>query len=186
MGIVSDNKPFFMFLLRFALSYIVLAGVYWLYLSQYDATRFETDSATREVAHESSALVRLFGDASYTEPHTKDVSEKLFVNGKYVARIVEGCNGISVIILFAAFIVAFYAGFKKTAVYIVAGAVVIHVLNILRIALIGMAANRYPEYWDFLHDIVFPSFIYAVVFVLWVFWVLKIYTNAKKTTTQSA
>nr|WP_322624146.1 exosortase family protein XrtF [uncultured Flavobacterium sp.] len=186
MGIVSDNKPFFMFLLRFALSYIVLAGVYWLYLSQYDTANFEADGVTREVARESSALVRFMGDASYTEPHPKDASDKLFVNGKYVARIVEGCNAVSVMVLFAAFVVAFYVDFKKTTLYILAGIVIIHLLNVLRIGLIAKAGYYYPEYWDFLHDIVFPTFIYAVVFVLWVFWVLKVYTNAKKTTTQPA
>lgn len=186
MGIVSDNKPFFMFLLRFALSYLVLAAIYWLYLSQYDATRFETDGVTREVAQESSALLRLMGNDSHTTPHLKDTSYKLYVNGNYVARIVEGCNAVSIMVLFAAFVAAFYAGLKKTSLYILAGIVIIHVLNVLRIALIALLGYRYPEYWDFLHDIAFPAFIYAVVFALWVFWVLKIYTNAKKATHKPA
>ncbi|MFP9118408.1 exosortase family protein XrtF [Flavobacterium sp. RNTU_13] len=182
MGIVQDNKPFLMFLLRFALSYIVLSGIYWLYLSQFNPAEMQTDGITHEVARESSVMVCWLGDASHTAPHSRDAADKLYVNGKYIARVVEGCNAVSVMILFAAFIVAFYVDVKRTVLYIVSGLVIIHVLNIFRIALIAKAGYYYPQYWNFLHDILFPAFIYGVVFVLWVFWVLKIYTNAKKTT----
>jgi hypothetical protein len=32
---------------------------------------------------------------------------------------------------------------------------------------------HYPSSRDFLHDIVFPLFIYGVVFLLWIVWVFK-------------
>ena len=180
MGILSDNKPFLLFLGKFALSYLVLTGIYMLYLSQYDAAAYQTDDITHIVGRQSSALVRFLGQDSHIAPHPKEASDKFYVNNKYVARIVEGCNAVSVMILFAAFIVAFSTTFKRTALYILAGFIVIYLLNILRIALITIAACFYPQYDSFIHDIVFPVFIYGVVFILWVVWVLKFYKNARK------
>jgi len=53
-------------------------------------------------------------------------------------------------------------------------------LNIFRIALLTTGLYKYPEYGTFLHDILFPLVIYGVVFLLWVFWVLKFSAYAKE------
>lgn len=179
MKFISENKAFFMFLLRFAGCYIVLAGVYWLYLSQY--TGLEPDGITDVVSRQTSWMVRQFGHTSHLEPHDKVPAWRFFVNGKQIMRIVEGCNAVSVMILFTAFVAAFYTHFKQVAVFIVSGIIIIHVLNIVRITLLAFAGFYYREYWRFLHDIAFPLFIYGVVFFLWVIWVTKFYSNAKKT-----
>jgi hypothetical protein len=34
-----------------------------------------------------------------------------------------------------------------------------------------MGIFHYPEYTDLMHDILFPLFIYGVVFLLWIIWV---------------
>ena len=99
---------------------------------------------------------------------------------KYLARIIEGCNAISVIILFASFIFAFSAKFKTTFLFILLGSALIFVLNILRIALLTIGLYYYPEYEEFLHNIVFPVVIYGVVFVLWIVWVIKFSSYAKR------
>lgn len=180
MSILSENKPFFLFLGKFIISYLVLTCIYMLYLSQYNEAAFETDGITHAVAKQSSALVRFLGEESHLAPHPNQAADKFFVNNKYVARIVEGCNAISVMILFAAFIVSFSTTVKRTTLYILAGFVIIYLLNIMRIALITLGAYYYPEYSSFIHDIIFPLFIYGVVFVLWIIWVLKFYKNAKQ------
>jgi len=36
-------------------------------------------------------------------PHDQELSIKLFLNDVYLARVIEGCNSINVIILFIAF-----------------------------------------------------------------------------------
>ncbi|MBT8244518.1 MAG: hypothetical protein HKP48_11900 [Winogradskyella sp.] len=47
-------------------------------------------------------------------PHYDEPSLMTFVNQKYVARIIEVSNGMSVTILFIAFVVAFSDTFKRT------------------------------------------------------------------------
>jgi exosortase family protein XrtF len=116
--------------------------------------------------------------------HNDQASIKLFLNNVYVARVVEGCNALSVIILFAAFVVAFTGKLKHTILFIFGGSLLIHILNVLRIALLSIALLHYPEHEEFLHGVIFPLFIYGVVFGLWVIWVNKFSTYAQKTVKQ--
>jgi len=180
MSILKKNRAFFIFLAKFALCYLLLSGVYWLYLSQYDATLKEPDGMTQLVAIQSRDVGRLLGEDVTIAQHTKEASYRVFVNNKIVARVVEGCNAISVMILFAAFIVAFSTTFKRTVLYIIAGIFIIHILNVIRVGLLSLGFYYYHDYKELLHDILFPLFIYGVVFVLWVLWVIKFSGNAAK------
>ena len=178
MSVLKSNRPFFMFLAKFTLSYLLLSGIYWLYLEQFDADKHEPDGVTHMVAKQAMGLCLILGEQASIEPHDKEASYRFRVNGKRVARIVEGCNAVSVMILFTAFIIAFSSTVKRTALFIIAGIVIIHLLNIARVGLLCIAYFHYPEYQKLLHDIVFPLFIYGVVFVLWLLWVLKFSGNA--------
>ena len=170
---IRKYRPFFLFLGKFFLSYVVLAALYHYYLSQFNAARFEVDSVTRSVAMQSKDVLVFFGADASAAQHPFQACVKLFYNGKYVARIIEGCNAVSVMILFAAFVIAFSGRLKATVLYIISGCLIIHVLNIGRIALLSAAMYRFPQQEHFLHGVVFPLFIYAVVFLLWVIWVNK-------------
>ena len=98
-----------------------------------------------------------------------------------MARVIEGCNAVSVMILFAAFVFAFSTQWKKTLLFILFGIVLIHVLNVIRIALLSFALYYYPQYEEILHGTIFPLFIYGVVFVLWILWVTKFSGYVKRT-----
>lgn len=172
-AIYQQYKPFFNFLIKFLGFYIVFTFVYKLYLNQYDASVYEVDGVTEMVAHQTVWILNQFDQDVITYHHATNPSMKVMFKDKAVARIVEGCNAVSVIILFAAFVFAFSNNLKRTILYIISGAIIIYLLNLLRIALLMYAFYYYPEYKDMLHDIFFPLFIYGVVFVLWVFWVVK-------------
>lgn len=179
MKAVKNNKPFFLFLLKFGISYLLLSVIYWAYLNQFDAESFEPDGMTTVVAKQAKDIVLLFGDEATIKPHPKEASYVFFIKNKSVARIVEGCNAVSVMILFVAFIIAFSTTFKRTSLYIAAGVIIIHILNVIRVALLSLGFYYYPDYKELMHDILFPLFIYGVVFMLWVAWVIKFSGNAK-------
>ena len=115
------------------------------------------------------------------KPHDSESSIRIYINNVAIVRIVEGCNAMSVMILFAAFIVAFSGKFLQTSLYILFGIFLIHLLNVLRIALLTMGLIYFRAYEHLMHDIVFPLFIYGVVFSLWVIWVNKFSGYDKKT-----
>jgi exosortase family protein XrtF len=180
MSLIKKNRSFFIFLLKFGISYLLLSGLYTLYLKQFDASINEPDGVTTIVAHQSRDLAILFGEDASIKPHEREASYRFYINGKSIARIVEGCNAVSVMILFVAFIVAFSSALKRTVLFIIAGILVLHILNVIRVALLCMGYYHYPQYKQLLHDIVFPLFIYGVVFILWILWVQKFSGNARR------
>lgn len=175
-------RPFLLFLGKFLLAYLVFIFLYQQYLNQFDSAAFEADGFTRFVANSTQKLLQWFHYKVSLLPNESEPSFKVFVENKYVVRIVEGCNAISVMILFAAFVIAFSGKFLKTVLFIISGIILIHVLNITRITILSLGLLYFPQYENVLHDIIFPLFIYGVVFVLWVIWINKFSLYAEKDT----
>ena len=151
--------------------------LYSFYLKTSEGKEYYPDYITHLVAKQSSTLITSFGYRAEVIPHPTETSMKLFINDSFLARIVEGCNAISIIILFTAFIISFAEKFKKTALFIVAGGVLIYAVNIIRIALLAIALYKYPENTELLHGVVFPAIIYGMVFILWMIWVRMLSNN---------
>lgn len=173
-------RPFLQFLGVFLLSYLLLVGVYQLYLSQFDESAFEVDGVTILVAEQTKTVLNAFGYIVDLSPSRNDPSVKVAINLVPLVRIIEGCNAVSVMILFIAFILAFSKGFVKTLGFILVGLLIIHVLNVLRIALLTIGILKYPEYKHILHGVIFPLVIYGTVFILWIVWVTKFTRNEAK------
>ena len=96
---------------------------------------------------------------------------KLLVRGKYLARIIEGCNAISVIVLFISFVIAFSGKLKTTVLFLLSGSILIYVVNLIRIVILAVGLYHYPWRSDILHSVIFPAIIYGMVFLLWMLWV---------------
>ena len=153
------------------LVYVVLSMLYKLYLQYSDGSKFYPDYFTNLVALQSDTLLNSLGYQAHVLPHPDEPSMKVIFNGIYLGRIIEGCNSISVIILFMSFIVAFAGKLKTTFFYILSGSVLIYTVNLLRIVILTVGLYHYPEYSDVLHSVIFPGIIYGMVFLLWIFWV---------------
>ena len=169
-------KSVLRFIFMFLGSYLVFTVLYNLYLEFFRSPVYYPDYFTHLVAKQSEALISSFGYNAQILPHQSELSMKLIVNDAYLARIVEGCNAISIIILFASFVLSFFGKLKLTLLYLLAGAVIIYSMNIIRIAILAIGIYEYPEYTDFLHSIIFPLIIYGTVFILWLIWV-RIYSR---------
>ncbi|MFK5958807.1 MAG: exosortase family protein XrtF [Lutibacter sp.] len=172
---MQSNKTVVLFLIKFFGVYILLFLIYSVYLNKTQSTSgvFACAPITKTVAKQTQYLLNTIGYNSIIEQHTEEVSVKLFVNKKFVARIIEGCNAVSIIILFISFIIAFSSNFKTTFLFIIAGSLLIYYLNIFRITIIAIALYEFPQYQYILHDIIFPLIIYGITFLLWFVWVKK-------------
>ncbi|MBL0014313.1 MAG: exosortase family protein XrtF [Flavobacterium sp.] len=174
-------RPFLVFLLKFFSVYAGLTFVYQSYLNRFDHTlAFEVDGFTKSVAGQVQRMLAFFNYNCQLQLHESQASIKLILNGVYVSRVVEGCNALSVIILFAAFVVAFSGKWVKTIAFLVIGSVLIHLMNVARIAILSVALLHYPKQESWLHGVVFPLIIYGFVFGLWVIWVNQFSNYARK------
>lgn len=167
-----------LFLSKFFLSYILLTLLYQLYLSQF--TVDEIDGITRLVSKHTELLMSVFkADFQIASVANEDFF-RLIYNGNYVARMIEGCNAVSVIILFTSFIFSFSGKLNVTVIYIFLGSCIIYFLNVIRIALLCVLMFHYPENEGLLHGVLFPLFIYGIVFVLWLIWVNTLSSYGKR------
>ncbi|RVT74361.1 exosortase family protein XrtF [Flavobacterium sufflavum] len=170
-------RPFLIFLAKFFLTYLVLSLIYQGYLSRFDED--SVDALTKFVAGNTEQLLALFNIDFYVREISKASYVMLYYNQQAIARMIEGCNAISVIILFVSFVVSFSGKLKPTLLFILGGSVFIYILNVIRIALLCSALYWFPLQETVLHEIVFPLFIYGAVFILWVVWVNKFSLYAK-------
>ncbi|MDY7395325.1 exosortase family protein XrtF [Aureibaculum sp. 2210JD6-5] len=172
---MKKRKTIIRFLLKFFVTYFILVGIYSIYLkqTQQKGDVFSCAPITKVVAEHSQWFGEVFGYNVHIEQHESELSMKFFVNGNYIARIVEGCNSISVIILFITFIIAFSGSLKATIIFGIVGTAFIYVVNIARVFILSMLMFKYPEYKDVLHNLLFPAIIYGAVFLLWIIWVKR-------------
>ena len=114
----------------------MLSYTYKLYLDYSDGSKYYPDYLTNLVSKQTDLILGSLDYRAQSVPHPDEPSMKVIVNEKYVARIIEGCNSVSIIILFLSFILAFAGKFKETFFYIFAGSILIWSINLLRIVII--------------------------------------------------
>ena len=161
---------------------MLLTFVYESYLSEFDVKKFEIDSITQLVAKQTKDLMLFFHYDADIKPNIIEPGINILYKQKFVARIIEGCNGMSVIVLFVSFVIAFSGKIKATVLYIICGSLLIYVLNLIRIALLCILLYYFPKKEPILHGVFFPLFIYGVVFMLWLIWIRKFSLYAKTDT----
>jgi exosortase family protein XrtF len=142
-----------------------------MYLNFSDGSKYYPDYFTNLVARQTDALLNGIGYDANVLPHDAEPSMKIIINGKYVARVIEGCNSVSIIILFISFIVAFAGKLKTTFLYCFAGSIIIYAFNLIRIVVLSVGLYHYPWRREVLHTVIFPMLIYGTVFLLWMVWV---------------
>lgn len=164
----QDFKPVLLILVRFLVLYLVFLAGYQFYLHYFQGTGL--DPVSKWVAFQSAKIQDFLGYKTVLVDQAKYETTWFYVRDQFVSRMVEGCNAISVMILFLAFVFAFYKG-KKTFVFAFLGLVFLHIMNVLRIAGLNILVIEYPKYTKIGHDYFFPAIIYGSVVLLWMIWI---------------
>ena len=168
MEIFSKYKAVWLFLIKFFGAYILGVLVYNNYLGNFT---LEVDGITRIVTEQVAQLFSLtLPDITTVYSCTNPIAEIQYF-GVPLVLLMEGCNALSVMILFVAFLVAFKGPLKNYLWFVPSGLVLLYIANLVRIYLIGLIVLYYPDYVGMAHDYVFPGIIYGTTFLLWVVWV---------------
>lgn len=170
-ALFQKYKSVVRFVVLFLGTYLLFSFLYSLYIDFSKGGAYPPDFITYLVAKQSGIIISEFGYNAEIIPHDAKPMMNLYINKQYLASIIEGCNAVSVIILFVTFVVAFAEKWKKTVVFLLTGAVLIYAMNILRIVILSIAIYHYPQHTEILHGVVFPGLIYGMVFILWMIWV---------------
>ncbi len=166
-SIINNNKAVIKFLAIFLISYATLYGLYYWLITSSDALDFFTKTVSKQTVY----LLNFIDYETIAVTSEKKDYINLWVKGKNIVAIAEGCNAVSIMILFLAFIFSFSKGIKETALFAIVGIGLIHIMNIIRIIFLIICIYHLPAYATALHNYVFPAMIYGVVFLLWMYWV---------------
>jgi len=170
-ALLTKYKLVIRFILTFVLVYGVLSIGYKFYLDFSQDSKYYPDYMTHLVGKQTETILNGFGYRTNIVPMLEEPTLLVIVNQKSLARIIEGCNGMSVIILFVAFVIAFSDTFKRTFLFILAGSVLIYAMNLVRVVLLTVGLYHYPWRSELMHEVIFPLAIYGLVFLLWMYWV---------------
>ena len=122
----------------------------------------------------SSKILGWFG---YEVEHT---SARIFgIKGTPGLFIGDSCNGISLFALYSIFIIAFPGKISSKFIFIPAGIMIIHFLNVVRLVALGIIMTYSYEWTEFNHTYTFTILIYAFIFLTWIYWINK-FSGIKK------
>lgn len=88
-----------------------------------------------------------------------------------VVGIYQACNGLELMVLYAGFIVCFTGSWRRKLLFITGGVLALYALNVVRSALLVWVGLEYPRHFDFAHKYLFNMVVYALTFLLWVWYV---------------
>ncbi len=168
-SIIQRFKPTLNFLIRFGLIYGIGSLLYSLFIAHHDP---KPDPITTLVSKNVAYTMNAFGQ----KVELYDVEEDPYVGVMYLdhysVSIYEGCNGLAVMILFVAFVVAFRGANTNAMVWFIPlGILMIHLFNLLRLGLLIVINHYYTSMFHFYHKFLFTGIIYIFVLLLWVIWV---------------
>lgn len=171
------KSPEFKFLITFIPLIITWYFTYHYLYKIDDLLNFDSDLLTgfsKILSSQSNFILSIFNFQTSIEIHGDMVVAKIidypYSHGVWIG---EPCNGIKVFGLFAIFILSFKGHLIKKLIFIPIGILIIHFLNIIRIALLTYISAVNPYILDFNHNITFQLFIYGSMLALWYLWIIK-------------
>ena len=173
---MKDFKEILWVLLRFLGIWLLLFLLYQWYLNQFSGN---IDGFTKMISDQSAFLLNFTGYETVTKDFPSHETVQFYINGKVATRMVEGCNAVSVMIMFLAFVFAFYKG-VKTFYFAFAGIVLLYILNLFRIYVLNVIVVDFPALTKPAHDYFFPAIICGGVVVLWLLWINKFVITDEK------
>jgi archaeosortase B (VPXXXP-CTERM-specific) len=156
----GSNRPFFLLVLRFvgylfAASLAFSMGQVHLYLEP-----------VQEAIASSAALgARMLGDDALAQ------GSYIAVAGHPALFINHECTGVFVLVIYAAFLLAYPASWLQRLVGIAGGVLVLEVVNVVRLVLLTMIASSWPQLFDYFHEYIWQGVFVALLALLVAIWI---------------
>lgn len=168
---LKEFKPALLFVAKFLAIYFVGNILYGIYVESFNQV---ADPITNWVTLQSVEILNNVGEVTeaYEDEFVPNIH--ILLNDRSVISIYEGCNGVNVMVIFIAFLIAFGGKWIKMLWFIPVGIIGIHLTNLTRIVLLFFVAEYHPNLMYFTHKYLFTGFIYAFVLLLWYLWATRI------------
>lgn len=160
------KKSLYRFLLSIFLFYIGWYLIYALWIHPNE----KTDLLVVDITIAASKwILELFGYVVFT-----GAERVIGVDGTGGLWIGDNCNGIALFALFSGFVIAYPGSWKRKALFIPLGIIIIELLNVFRVICLAIL-DTYSRAWtEINHTYTFTIIIYGCIFLLWMIWVNRL------------
>lgn len=168
----QEKSPVFKFIAGFSACIIVFYVMY--YSSWFESSLKAPILAAQALA--GGALLNLFG-------HSVSVANEVISGAGATVKISGGCDGLEATALFLSAILVFPLPFKFKWPGLVAGFLVLSLLNVFRIAGLYLTQKYWPEAFDFMHvqgGLYLYSIVTILVMLIWADWALRSFKKERK------
>jgi len=162
LSFYNANKEAVLFVVKLIGLYLILQGLYDYILSPYtqvDSWLINSIISASEWGLEALGYELLYSNQLY--------QYHMGIAGTSGVVIGYPCDGLSLFILYTAFVMVFKGKWWMKLLFIVPGILLIHFLNVGRVMSLALIVKYYPDSLDFHHSYTFTLFVYACIFGLW-------------------
>jgi exosortase family protein XrtF len=177
---LKEFKPTVIFLVKFVGIYVIANVLYGVYVTAYEPG---PDPITSITSRQTAIALGVCGWPSTAVDDETKATTQLIHEGRSVLAVYEGCNGVNIMIIFVAFLVAFGPIEKSLWLFALAGILIIHLMNLVRITLLFWVVLYLPDFVYFTHKYFFTAILFVIVFVLWIVWVRR-FSHLKEVATR--
>lgn len=96
----------------------------------------------------------------------------LVIDGYRGVEVLNGCNALTLMVLYSGFIISFQGPNNKRIIYLLSGIGIIFILNVIRIMAFSLATVYFQPHWDTFHEFSSFIFFYPVILGIWYQWTL--------------
>ena len=169
----QKNKEAILFIAKLVFIYLLLQGLYDYIISPY--TPIDKWLINSIISTAESGLAFL----GYDLMQTSGIYQyHMGIEGTSGVVIGNPCDGLSLFILYAAFVIVFKGKWFTKLLFIIPGIAFIHLLNVGRVISLALIVKYYPHTLDFHHSYTFTLLVYAFTFLLWMLRI-KVYQKKK-------
>lgn len=166
---VGISDPLLRFLLLAAVLYLGWSFLYNLVVHPWGVPdHWLIDRLTDH----AGAFLTALGYQLLPEPSV-DTNRYIGVQGGNFLWIGDRCDGLSVMVVFTMFLLAFPGPWRSKPWFALLGVLSIHLINVLRVAALCIVVTIDYELLNFQHDYTFQVIVYGWVLLLWFIWVKR-------------
>ena len=152
--------------LKFLVIFGILLAVFYVFIA------FSLFYRTRFVPLHHHLIARISGDVLAVLGQEVTVAGKSIYSPKFSVKIVRGCDAVEAIALYVCAVLAFPLPFLKRLPGMIAGALLLSILNLIRVVslfLIGVYSRRI---FALMHIDVWQAMFIFFAVLLWILWLL--------------
>ncbi|MFL6245227.1 MAG: exosortase H [Thermoanaerobaculia bacterium] len=128
----------------------------------------------RAIVPFTGGIAKVSGSLLHAMGENVRVSGTTITSSKFGVNINNGCNGVEAMLILLASIVAFPASMKARAVGLLLGAIVVQILNLIRIITLYLLGAYQPRLFDLFHTAIWQIVIILAAIGFFLVWSARV------------